>query len=189
MYRMDLRNEIHFNAITFTNMNLSPTQREGIELEGSRKFGERFDLFGSYTHARAVFREGVYNGFDPVTFAPVSVDLSGKNVPLVPRNSAKLGLTWQLAGKTRLSGALGYVGKQYFDNDQSNTYPGQMASFVTADAKLSRVAGAWNLTLAANNLTDKKYYTYAIRNGAGTSFNAYPMAGRNFLLSAAYRWQ
>ena len=188
MYRMDLRNEIHFNAITFTNMNLSPTQREGIELEGSRKLGERVDLFGSYTHARAVFREGVYNGFD-ANFNPISVDLSGKNVPLVPRNSAKLGLTWQLADKTRLSGALGYVGKQYFDNDQSNTFPGQMPSFVTADAKLSHAAGSWIFTLAGNNLTDKKYYTYAIRNGAGTSFNAYPMAGRNILLTAAYRFQ
>jgi len=188
IYRMDLRNEIHFNAINFTNMNLSPTQREGIELEGNRKLGERFDLFGSYTHARAVFREGIYNGFD-ATFKPISVDLSGKNVPLVPRSSAKLGLTWKIADKTRLSGALGYVGKQYFDNDQANTFPGQMASFVTADAKLSHTGGPWTFTLAGNNLTDRKYYTYAIRNGAGTSFNAYPMAGRNFLLTAAYRFR
>jgi iron complex outermembrane receptor protein len=188
LYRMDLRNEIHFNAVTFSNMNLSPTRREGVELEGDRKLSERFDLFASYTHARAVFREGIYNGFD-ANFLPISVDLSGKNVPLVPRNSAKLGLTWRLADKTRLSGALAYVGRQYFDNDQSNTFPGQMASFVTADAKLSRVAGPWTFTLAGNNLTDKKYYTYAIRNGAGTSFNAYPMAGRDFLLTAAYRWQ
>jgi iron complex outermembrane recepter protein len=185
LYRMDLRNEIHFNAITFTNMNLSPTQRQGIELEGSRKLGQHVDLFASYTYARAVFREGVY--VDALTGN--SVDLSGKNVPLVPRNSAKLAITWQLAGKTRLSGALGYVGKQYFDNDQSNTFPGQMASFVTADAKLSHAVGSWTFTLAGNNLTDKKYYTYAIRNAAGTSFNAYPMAGRSLLLTAAYRFQ
>ena len=188
IYRMDLRNEIHFNAITFTNMNLPPTRREGIELEGSRKFGERVELFGSYTHARAVFREGIFNGFD-ANFNPVIVDLKGKNVPLVPRNSAKLGITWQLAEKTRLSGALSYVGKQYFDNDQSNTFPGQMASYVTADAKLSHAAGPWTFTLAGNNLTDRKYYTYAIRNIAGDSFNAYPMAGRSFLLSTVYRWQ
>jgi len=185
LYRMDLRNEIHFNAITFTNMNLAPTRREGFELEGSRELGERAELFASYTHARAVFREGTY--VDALSGA--SVDLAGKNVPLVPRNSAKLGLNWRMAEKTRLSAAIACVGKQYFDNDQANTFPGQMASFVTADAKLSRVIGPWTLTAAANNLTDKKYYTYAIRNAAGTSFNAYPMAGRNFLLTAAYRWK
>lgn len=184
LYRMDLRNEIHFNALTFTNMNLSPTRREGFELEGRRTLGERVDLFASYTHARAVFREGVY--VDALTGG--SVELAGKNVPLVPRNSAKLGLNWRPAENTQLSAAITYVGRQYFDNDQANTYPGQMASFLTADAKLSRVIGAWTLTAVANNLTDKTYYTYAIRNGAGTSFNAYPMAGRNFLLTVAYRW-
>ena len=183
LYRMDLRNEIHFNALTFTNMNLSPTQREGVELEGGGKLGERVDLFGSYTHARAVFREGIYA--DALTGN--NVDLSGKNVPLVPRNSAKFGISWQIAGKTRLSGALGYVGRQVFDNDQSNTFPGQMASFVTADAKVSHIAGPWTVSLAGTNLTDKKYYTYAIRNGAGTSFNAYPMARRALLLNVAYR--
>lgn len=184
LYRMDLRNEIYYNAITFTNMNLSPTRREGLELEGSWQFGDAVDLFASYTHARALFREGVYAD----AFTGASVDLSGKNVPLVPRNSAKLGLNWQFAEKTKLGAALGYVGAQYYDNDPGNTYPSQMPGFVTADAKLSRVAGPWSFTLNANNLTDKKYYNYAIRNGAGTSFNAYPLPGRNFLLTAAYRW-
>jgi iron complex outermembrane receptor protein len=184
LYRMELRNEIHFNALTFTNMNLSPTQREGAELEGSWRLGESLVLFGSYTHALAVFREGVY--VDALSGG--SVDLGGKNVPLVPRNKADLELSWQLADRTRLSGTLAYVGKQYYDNDQANTFPGQMPAYLTADVKLSHLAGHWTLSLNANNLTDKKYYSYAIRNGAGTSFNAYPMAGRNFLFSAAYRW-
>ena len=188
LYRMDLRNEIHFNALTFANMNLSPTRREGLELEARRKFGERVELFASYTRARAVFRQGVYNGFDS-SFNPISVDLSGKNVPLVPRDSARLGASWLVSEQTRLSAALGYVGRQYFDNDQANTFPGQMPAYITADAKLSRVAGSWTLSLAANNLTDRKYYTYAIRNGAGNSFNAYPMAGRRVLFTAAYRWR
>ena len=187
-YRMDLRNEIHFNALTFLNMNLPPTQRQGIELEGSWKLGPGWDLFGSYTHARAVFREGVYVDL----FTGNSVDLSGKNVPLVPRNSAKLGLTWRLGDKTRVSGALGYVGKQYYDNDQANNFAGgQMPSYLTADLKLNHAIGPWNFTLAGNNLTDRKYYTYAVRGGgvAATNFNAYPMAGRNFLLTAAYHFQ
>jgi iron complex outermembrane receptor protein len=182
---MDLRNEIHFNALTFTNMNLSPTRREGFELEGRRNFGESVELFASYTRARAVFREGVYAD----ALSGAAVDLSGKNVPLVPRVAAKLGASWTIADRTRMSAALDYVGRQYFDNDQTNTYPGQMASYMTMDAKLSRIAGPWILSLAANNLAGRRYYTYAIRNGAGTSFNAYPMPGRNVMLTAAYRWK
>jgi iron complex outermembrane receptor protein len=181
-YRMDLRNEIHFNALTFLNMNLSQTQRQGLELEGSWNLGSSWSFFGSYTHARATFREGAYGG----------VDVSGKNVPLVPRDQAKLGVAWAVADKTRVSGALGYVGKQYFDNDQANDFAGgQMPSYVTADLKLGHVIGPWSFTLAGNNLTDRKYYTYAVRGGAvaATNFNAYPMAGRTFLLTAAYRFQ
>ncbi len=182
LYRMDLRNEIHYNALTFTNMNLSPTEREGIEAEGSWKLAARWDLFASYTHQRAIFREGVYGG----------VDVSGKNVPLVPRQMAKLGLAWLAPGATRVSAALNYVGRQYYDNDQANNFAGgQMPSYTTADLKVSRAVGRWKLSLAGNNLTDKKYYTYAIRGGgaAATNFNAYPMAGRNFLATAAYRFR
>ena len=181
-YRMDLRNEIHFNALTFTNMNLSPTQRRGIELEGSWKLGSSWDLFASYTHARATFREGVYGG----------VDVSGNNVPLVPRAMANLGLTWLAGETTRVSGALGYVGRQYYDNDQANDFAGgQMPSYATVDLRASHAIGPWTFILAGTNLTDKKYYSYALRGGgaAATNFNAYPMAGRSFLFTAAYRFR
>ena len=185
LYRMDLRNEIHFNAVNFTNMNLSPTQREGFELEANRKFGAHFDLFGSYTQARAVFREGVYNGFD-ATFAPIRVDLGGKQIPLVPRSSAKLGLGWQLADKTRLTGALGYVGKQYFDNDQTNTFPSRVPSYSTTDIKLTHKRGPATVALGVTNVLDRSYYSYAIRTAAGTSFNAYPERPRAMMLSLQY---
>ena len=181
-YRMDLNNEIHFNALTVTNMNLSPTQRQGVEMEGGWKFSPHFDLFGSYTHARAIFREGMYGG----------VDVSGKNVPLVPRDMANLGFTWLVAERTRVSGAIGYVGRQYYDNDQANNFAGgQMPSYATAELKAGHAIGPWNFTLAGNNLTNKKYYTYAVRGGgaAATNFNAYPMAGRYFLFTGEYRFR
>jgi len=37
------------------------------------------------------------------------------------------------------------------------------------------------------NLLDKEYYSYGIRNGAGTSFNAFPAPGRAAFVSLAYR--
>jgi len=117
------------------------------------------------------------------------VDVSGKNIPLVPRDQAKLAVTWAVADKTRVSGALAYVGRQYYDNDPANTFPGQMPSYLSADLKLSHAVGPWNFILAGNNLTNKLYYTYAIRNAAGDSFNAYPMLERNFLFTAEYRFR
>ena len=181
-YRMDLRNEIYFSALTFTNLNLSPTRREGQELEGSWKLNSRVDMFASYTRVSAVFREGAYGG----------VDVSGKTVPLVPGNMAKLRLDWQPAEKTRVSAALSYVGRQYYDNDQTNTFAGgRMPSYMTADMKISRAIGPWNFALAANNLNNKKYYSYAVSSTApgSTNFNAYPMTGRTFLATLEYRYK
>jgi outer membrane receptor protein involved in Fe transport len=39
------------------------------------------------------------------------------------------------------------------------------------------------LAISADNLLDKRYYSYGIRNGAGTSFNAYPELGRKIMVS------
>jgi iron complex outermembrane receptor protein len=56
-----------------------------------------------------------------------------------------------------------------------------MPAYDLVDLKLVHDRRDWAVSLAVNNLFDKNYYSYAIRNGAGTSFNAYPQAGRTLL--------
>ena len=75
--------------------------------------------------------------------------------------------------------------------DRPEAFFPQVRYDLTANLKLSHAIGPWNFTLAGNNLTDKKYYTYAIRGGgaAATNFNAYPMAERHFLFTAEYRFR
>ena len=53
--------------------------------------------------------------------------------------------------------------------------------------KFTHTTSKLTLGLALNNLSNKAYYSYAIRNGAGTSFNAYPQADQTVLLTAEYR--
>ncbi len=63
-----------------------------------------------------------------------------------------------------------------------------MPAYAIADLKVTHVLRSLSLSLAVNNLLNKQYYSYAIRNGAGTSFNAYPQPGRTLLASAEYRF-
>jgi iron complex outermembrane receptor protein len=175
-FLIDLDNEIYFFAPTFSNTNLPPTRRQGFELDASVRASTMVSLFGNISVTRARFRDGEIGG----------VDVTGNTIPLVPRDAANAGFSWQ-AGMTRLTGVARYVGRQYYDNDQTNTFPSQMPAYATADLKLARVSGKLTLGATVNNLFNKHYYSYAIRNGAGTSFNAYPQAGRTFLLSAEYR--
>ena len=177
LFDIALKNELHYNAITFMNMNLQPTRRRGLELEGKAPLGADLELGARYAHTDARFREGSYAG----------TDVSGNQVPLVPRQRAGLSLGWKIAVPTRLTFSLSHVGRQRYDNDQPNLFR-RMPAYTVADVKLAHEAGAWRLAAGINNLFDKAYYSYAIVNGAFTSFNAYPEDRRNAYVSAELRF-
>lgn len=177
-YQMNLNNELHYNAITYSNMNLSPTRRQGVELEGNWHLSPVLDVFANYTYADAKFVSGVYSG----------VNVTGKRVPLVPRHSASAGFDWKVGGGHRVSMQANYVGQQIYDNDQSNTFGQQIPAYTTVDAKWQYLHGNWRYSFAVNNLTNEKYYTYGIRSSTLGRFNAYPMPERNFWATAEYRF-
>jgi iron complex outermembrane receptor protein len=179
VYRMEVTNELHYNALTSENTNLSPTLHQGMELEGKTKLGNNLSLFANYSYAQARFISGSYS----------STDVTGKNIPLVPRHRVNLGGTWRMNEQDKLSLNLSHVGSQVFDNDQDNTFGQEMPAFTTADAKFTRETGPWKWTVAVNNLANAKYFTYGIRSRATAGkFNAYPMPERNFSLSGEYRF-
>ena len=182
VYRTDLNNEIGLIIINpflfFANLNLPPTRRQGFELEGSWSPVNRLDIFGSYTFSDAHFRKGVFGG----------VDVSGNTIPLVPRHSASAGSTLRITSKTRLSATVNYVGKQIYDNDQANSFSRHMPDYVTVNLKLSHQIANWLLSFAVNNLSNEKYYSYGIRNSAGTSFSALPARERNFWFTIKYQF-
>jgi len=169
--------EIHYNNLTFSNMNLDPTRRRGLELEGKVALARAVDLTARYTRTQARFRTGSYGG----------VNVAGNDVPLVAEDRIGLNLGWQASDRTRASLNVQYVGSQRYDNDQANLFR-RMPSYTVADIKLSHDVGAWSLSGGINNLFDEKYYSYGIVNGTYTSFNAYPEARRTAYLSAEYRF-
>ena len=179
LYYMDLNNEIHYNAITFINMNLSPTRRYGLELEGRHAYSDAFEITAAYSYTVAKFRDGLYGG----------VNVSGNNIPLVPRQRLALGASWKLSEKTALNGDAIHVGEQHFDNDQANTFGKKMPAYTTVDMKLTHQEGHWSLAAAVNNLFNEKYFSYAIAGAPASGiYNAYPMQERNFSLSAKYQF-
>ena len=179
-FRIDLRDELSFDAITFSNVNLAPTRREGLELEGRMHLTPATALFANYAYTVAKFREGVYGG----------ISVAGNDVPVVPRHAASLGGSVSITPQTLFSASIRYVGEQRFDNDQTNDFGQKMPSYTTVDVKLSHRLNQWTLSASINNLLNEKYYTYAVRSTftPGT-YNAYPMPERNVWLSAAYTFK
>ena len=179
LFQMNLNNEIYYNAITFTNMNLSPTRRYGLELEGTHYYTDAFDVTAAYSYTVAKFREGVYGG----------INVAGNNIPLVPRQRLTLSPSWTMSEQTTLSANANYVGPQYFDNDQTNTFGQKMPAYTTVDMKLLHREGSWLLAAAVNNLFNSQYFTYGVASTfTAGRYNAYPMQGRNLSLNASYQF-
>lgn len=179
LFQMNLNNEIHYNAITYANMNLSPTRRSGLELEGTHKYTDSLAVTAAYSYTVAKFREGTYGG----------VNVSGNNIPLVPRQRLALSSSWKISEKDTLNANAVYVGKQHFDNDQADTFGQQMPAYTTADLKFSRREGQWLLAAAVNNMFNRHYFTYGVAsNFTPGKYNAYPMRERNFALNATYEF-
>jgi iron complex outermembrane receptor protein len=182
LYQSRLNNEIAFlPSALFTpfgaNLNLPPTERKGLELATTWQVTQGTEAFANYTYTEAKFREGSFNG----------VDVTGKNIPLVPRHAFNLGMLWHVAPQTKLSADAQYVGEQYFDNDQSNAFGRKMPSYTVMNAKLTHDVGSWQLAATIKNLLNKKYFSYGIQSG--TSFSAYPEAERTVFVSAEYRFK
>ena len=177
IYDTRLENEIYFSPLTFSNINLSPTEREGLEVEAYWHATSTLDLRGGLAFQRAHFRSGVYGG----------VDVSGKTVPLVPEVLATAGASWSFMPGGRFNLNLRHVGQQRFDNDQANTFARQMPEYTLADAKVEyRFAPRWEAALEVRNLFDKQYFSYGATTGP-TTYSALPAPTRAAYLSVAWR--
>lgn len=180
-YDIKLENEIALMVVPpgfFANTNLSPTRRRGVEVTMDWQPAATVDMGLRLQWLRPTFREGVYGG----------VDVSGNDVPLVPKRMASAHVTWEFMPDTRFSAHYTYVGPQRYENDQANRFR-YMPSYDLVDLRLSRGWRDWLFALNVNNVFDESYYSYGIVNGSFTSFSAYPQAGRTFFASAEYRFR
>jgi iron complex outermembrane recepter protein len=178
-YRSNLLNEIHFDPNAFANVNLPPTQRSSLELEAKWMLTKNALLVANYTYTVAKFRSADLGG----------MDVSGNQIPLVPRNMANVVVDWAISERTRLNAAANFVGSQLYDGDELNTFGKEMPAYWTADLGVFHRIDDWTFGASVRNLFDEKYYTYALAITFPTNtFVAYPSPERNFMVSVQYRF-
>jgi iron complex outermembrane receptor protein len=183
VYLMRLSNEIHFLPALGVDVNLDPTQRIGWETAALYQISNALRARGGVTYLNATFREG---------------PLAGNEIPLVSRWSGYVGFSWEIVPKwVTLDVTSTLFGARRMDNDQINQQP-LIPAEATIDVKLAGQYDRFFWSASVLNLLDKHYYDYAIASGgiAGGPFfpsglpptiglfNAFPLAGRTFLLQA-----
>ncbi len=172
-WRSTLTDEIGFDpgaagpfGMLGANVNFDPTRRQGLELDATHALSRSVALRVNAALRTAKFRTGPY---------------SGRDVPLVPRESVALRADWTPAAAHRISGGVNWVGSQHPDYGNACTIP----SYTTADARYAYEWQRLELSLAVANLFDRRYYTQAFGCAAGATTSIYPEPGRT--VTAAVR--
>ena len=179
LYHMDLDNELYFDPATFTNRNLPPTRRYGVEAESRWRAAGALEYFVNYTYAVSEFRSGSIGG----------VPIAGNAVPLVPRHAANAGAGWAFAPRARADIVASYVGEQVFDADETNTFGRRMPAYTVVDLKLTYASGGWLFGAGVKNLFDEQYFSYGVYDSFTPTYFAYPQPERSVFVTAQYSFR
>jgi iron complex outermembrane recepter protein len=173
LFRHRLRNEIFFdptaNGGFGANVNLDPTKRQGIEIEGAARLTPELRLTAQLQHVTASFTDGVN---------------SGKEMVMVPSNIATTRLSWLPADGQTADVGVQWVSEQRYGGDFANTCSAMIPSYATLDGRYGKRIGAWEFAITGTNLTDKHYFS----NAYGCKSGIYPNDGRQLKISARYNF-
>lgn len=168
-YFMRLHDEIDFdpgaNGGYGADVNLSPTQRAGGEIEAGYRLSPEFRLHGSLAYVRATFVGGPYNG---------------NTVPLVSPWTGDVGASYAIVGKLlQLDTDLRGESAKRFGDDMANSYP-QEPAYAVLDVKLHGEWDRFDWSLTGSNILNSHYYDQGWVAGNASAV-VYPLPGRTFL--------
>ncbi len=167
VFRNNLKNEIFYDPTMFSNVNLDPTRRQGVELEAATRLNQDFTLSAKWQHLLASFTEGVN---------------AGKEMVMVPKNLVSASINWRPDNGQSANLGLQWVDQQRYGSDFANDCSAKMPAYATVDARYAKTFGALELALTGTNLADKQYFS----NAYGCQFGIYPSSGRQLKISARY---
>ncbi len=172
LFWADLRNEIFFNPVTFTNENFPKTRRQGVEVGMKVKPLSWMTAWGNYGYIKPTLREEPF---------------SGNDIPAVPRHKGSLGVDIDFGKGFVLNTKMNFVGSRHFISDWQNQL-GRLNGYYTLDSKLSFTWKGLKAFVGVNNLFNRKYVEWATTNAAGTSQLYYPSPGRSIFGGLSYSY-
>ncbi|MBS1170448.1 MAG: outer rane hemin/siderophore receptor protein [Burkholderiaceae bacterium] len=149
------------------NVNLDPTRRRGIEIEGSLRLAPAWMVNANLQHVQATFTDGPY---------------AGREMVMVPKNTASARLSWLPGSGQSASVGAQWASEQRYGGDFSNTCSARIPSHLTFDARYAQKIGQWEFALVGANLTNRHYFS----NAYGCASGIYPDAGRQLKVTARY---
>lgn len=165
-FRQRTRDEIAYDNNTFTNVNLDPVSRRGIEFEAQTVLAQRWRLGVQLQNMRARFSAGAY---------------AGKTPPHVARTSGQIRMGYVQSNVHMMELTLNHRGDAALGNDWSHRCGQRVPSRTTLDG-LYRFTPTgergWSFSAGVENLTQRKSFGWGFTNAMCSSVNVYPEPGR-----------
>lgn len=175
VFRLDLENEISFDASGFSNINLDDTTREGVTLEGSWQATPSLSLGGSLSYTDPRISDGPYDG---------------NRIPLVAARTGKFSGDWRITSQWNLFAEAVFNSKRMLGGDFSNSFE-ELPGYGVLNLGSQFSSGPWHIGLRIDNLFDKEY-SGSGSVGMDSSFASraafFPAAERNFWLTLNYHF-
>ena len=174
IYFMDLENELQFSPATFTNTNLDPTRRYGVENIVTWRVADYLRFKAGLAYTRSQFRAGLF---------------AGNDVPLVSPWTGSVAVSWDIYRKYLVLDAVArFFSNRRMDNDQVNVQP-FIPGRAVVDLRVGGEIDKFFWSASVQNVFNTLYFEYAIASAftLGT-YNAYPLPGRTFLVRAGMRF-
>lgn len=176
LFRIDMENEIAWNATTKRNENLDSTRHEGAEGTFSYLWEKLFKIYGGYTYHRATFQAGIHNG---------------KELPLVPNRIVRIGAEWYLPAAFVLRPEVRFVSDAYLSGDKDNNgekLPAyqiyNLFLFYRPELKRYKISAF----IGVENLNNEKYAMIGVEGTAFSPQAYYPMPERTFKCGISFEF-
>lgn len=170
-YKMDVDNEIMYDAINYVNINLPSSERQGVIVDTSVAVFDNLAWRINYTYTDAELTAGFF---------------SGNTVPYVAENTGNLAMVYSPFEVLTTSLDVSYTGSRYLVGDDANVET-KIASQTILNAQvLWTVVKDVELGARVKNLTDETYADYSAISWSGAV--EYPQPGRTLLVSLTYNF-
>lgn len=162
------KNEIYYNAATWTNTNLDKTKKYGFELYDKYNILYNLSMSLNYSYVMTKIKEDSIN-----------TTIVGNEIPGVSRHNIKIALGYEPTYRMKLFLVHIYKSKAYAMSDFDQNF-GKMQSYNTTNFIASYKYKNYEIYAKVNNLFDKKNALFADN---GTTLGVYPVNyERNFML-------
>jgi len=173
VFRLNMRDEIAYNAVSMQNENLDDTRRQGVEVALNYAVQRLLLLNASYTCTDARFSAGVNDG---------------NEVPLVARHKVTAGGEVALPLNCAAGARFTYVSRQVLGGDVANQRP-QLDAYTTVDLLLRyapRRLNGLEIFGGVDNVFDTHYASVGYQGFTVDGY--YPSPGRSWKAGASYRF-